>query len=261
MANMKQLSSAVVLLAAFALPAAASTGYTSDKMAAAGKSGHSSSAANNGTSGRDVDFGVGLGEFSIGLGLLSSKLDSDFREVSTAGGATGFTEHYSASDTTLTGEASVGYTWNWTDRIDTGLEFYYDFGHIETEQTATNLGYNTHTVNSVLGLRALPGFYVTPMTKVFLDLGWAYIDQEISVKRAGNASDYSKTSKSNHTSAYRYGAGVQMDLAKNFSLRAGYAVIDGGDKIKITSTDGTESMSAKPTIHNFAVNALYNFAI
>ncbi len=221
MMNMKKLSSTVLLGAAFAIPATAH-------------------------------------ELTVSLGLLSAGLDSNFQQYTSA--STG-EERYSANNTELGGEAAFGYVWTINSGFDMAFELFYDFTSNTAEQTTTTNGNVSNTVSDTYGIRVLPGFYVTSNTKIFLDIGWANMNQDLDISKVITRTGFSEDKKSESSSAYRYGAGVQTMIYDNFSLRASYVVTDGASKVSLTSDDGLYSYSATPTIQTFAVDLSYHFHI
>ncbi len=204
-------------------------------------------------------------ELTFGVGLLSTTLDSEFEQ--TISGNTNKSYH-NGSSTDLGGEIALGYVWTINRGFDMAFELFYDFNSSEVKQSLTegtnfgllSTGHAKHNINSVWGLRILPGFFVTTNTKIFLDVGYASIDNELSLKSAGTTG-FSKLTDSKDSAAYRYGAGVQTQIYDNFSLRASYVVMDGASALKVKSDNGASSVKATPTIHNFAANLTYHFNI
>jgi opacity protein-like surface antigen len=204
-------------------------------------------------------------EFTIGVGLLSTTLDSEFEQTISGNSNKSYSN---ASSTDLGGEIFLGYVWTINKGFDMAFELFYDWNTTETKdglssQNAggfTGTGHAKHKINGVWGVRVLPGFYVTTNTKIFLDVGYANIDNELSLKSLGTTG-FSKQSDSRNAAAYRYGAGVQTMIYENFSLRASYVVMDGASNVRVKSDNGANSVKATPTIHNFAADLTYHFNI
>lgn len=195
-------------------------------------------------------------EVTGSLGILSTKLDSQFEQS----GSSTNKSYFNGSESDLEGEIALGYVWTINRGFDMAFELFYDFGGPEVKQTTGfGAGHATHSIDSIWGFRVLPGFYVTTNTKVFLDIGYASIDNELSIKNQGGTGGFSKKSKSTDSAAYRYGAGVQTMIYDNFSLRMSYVVMDGASSVKVTNDAGTESLSVEPTVYNFAANLTYHF--
>jgi opacity protein-like surface antigen len=284
--KLKQFTSAVVLLSAFALPAAASVyeGDSDQGYATSSSSTKSSPVKNNSANtsttpssisqpsstansssqkSSGLDFGMGLGQFVVTAGLISSSLDSNYSAFTLA---TSGVERYTAGNDTLQGEVGLGYLLEVNQMFDMGIEFFYDFGENSTTETTTMFGHVKHKVKDVLGVRLLPGVNITEKTRLYLDIGWAYVNQEINIRDvvnngSGGQATFSKTTKSNHTSAYRYGAGIQTELFENLDARLSYVVMDGGGNVKLKDDTGAFYVKAKPEIQNFAVNLAYNFQL
>lgn len=195
-------------------------------------------------------------EFTLGGGLASDKLDTEFKHTTTAAAKI----FSSASDTELGGEAFIGYVWQINSGFDMAFEFFYDFMDVTTKEANGTSGHYKNNINNIMGVRALPGFRITNNTKLFLDLGYVNLENEIDIKDAG-ASGFTSTTKSTNVSGYRYGAGVQTKIYDNISLRVGYSVMDGFSAVKVSNTAGTESFSATPTLHVFNASVAWHFTV
>lgn len=190
--------------------------------------------------------------FVFGAALISQTLDSEITQVLGA-----VKNHHSASATEFDGELFAGYIWDVNSGFEIGIQAYYDFGGAQTQQAVSPSGSVKHTIDGVYGVSIMPGFKITPNTKIYLDLGGAGVKQTIDDKDVTGSSN---NSKSKTQIGYRYGAGLETMIYDNVGLGMYYAIIDDVSEAKVSNTDANVGdIKASPTIKNFGITLAYHF--
>ena len=197
-------------------------------------------------------------EITIAAGGLGSTLNVQQSFIDTTP-ITGIDVGSSGTDNSLGGEASVGYVWNVNSGFDIGFEFFYDF--TGSMSITANTGQVT-TLNNVWGIRGLPAFRITNNTKIYIDLGYAIIDQTIDVSGvndgAGPAGFTTTSLKSSNTGGFQYGAGIETMIYNTIGIRLAYTAQEAAE-LSLVSDDGVESFNSTPTIYMFFFGASYHF--
>lgn len=189
------------------------------------------------------------GELIIGIDGFNASLTTEYTQD-----VAGTTDK--AADT---GESSEfggglygGYVWNVNSGFDIGFEAYYDWINVTTSVSLVTDQLLDEKITGIVGLRALPGFKITNNTKIFIEIGWALVFQELTDNNPPTS-----TVKAN-TNGFRWGAGLQTMIYDNVSLRAYYSVIDELSSVSIDNpTFG--NFTATPTITEFGVGLAYHF--
>lgn len=195
-------------------------------------------------------------EITFALGGLSSSLNSQQQYIDTLFDVD---DRDSGANTTLGGEAAVGYVWNVNSGFDIGFEFFYDF--VSNLDVYSNLN-ALNTVDNLWGLRALPAFRITNNTKIYIDLGYAIIDQTLDISAldpSGSVPGFSSSSvKSKNKGGFQYGAGIETMIYNTIGIRLAYTAQES-EELKLSSDDGTQEFRATPTVYSFFFGATYHF--
>lgn len=208
-------------------------------------------------------------EFSIGAGALSSNLLSQISITDTTTYGTSNNDlQWSATGNTITGEFYVGYAYNINKGFDIGIEIFYDLSGPEVEQWVLLPRYVKYSVKDALGVRIVPGFNITPSTRVIAEVGYMYMQTDFSVIDLDPdiASTFTATSASKNTGMIVYGVGLETMVYENFGFRASYNVaprmgnIDSSsNSVTLSTTDGTNTYEASPVLNMFYVGGILRF--
>lgn len=195
-------------------------------------------------------------EITFAVGGLSSTLNSEQKYTDSVSQAD---IHSAGTHTSLGGEAALGYVWNVNSGFDIGFEMFYDF----VNDLQVYASYDAlDTVNNVWGGRVMPAFRITNNTKIFIDLGYALIDQTLDISKvnpSGTVPGFSSTSvKSNNKGGFQYGAGVETMIYNTIGIRLAYTVQQTAE-LKLSSDDGTQSFKTTPTVYDFFFGGTYHF--
>lgn len=199
-------------------------------------------------------------EITIALGGLGSSLSAQETFQDTGLGID--ITRNSGQATTLGGEASAAYVWNVNSGFDIGFEFFYSF-------TGNNLiVYNddgtTTTVNNIWGFRGLPAFHITNNTKIYIDLGYAIVDQTFNVANAPllDPSFTTTSVKSSYQGGFQYGAGIETMIYNSIAIRLAYTAQESRS-VSLSGNAGTPSadqtFSSTPTVYSFFFGGAYHF--
>jgi hypothetical protein len=206
-------------------------------------------------------------EFSIGAGALSSTLYSQISLEDTTLGSTANTYQWSANGNAITGEFYLGYAYNINKGFDIGAEVFYLLDGPEIQQWVLEDRYLQYSVKSSLGIRIVPGFNITPSTRVIAEVGYLFMSTEINVKELDIASDFSSNTATKDTGLIVYGVGLETMIYENFGFRASYNVgprmgdIDSSSgSATISSTDETLTYSANPALGMFYLGGIIRFS-
>jgi hypothetical protein len=208
-------------------------------------------------------------EFSFGVGALSTTMFSQISYVDTATfGTTNNDIEWSANGSQITGEFYVGYAYNINKGFDIGVEIWYDLDGPEVEQFVVEPRYIKHSMQNAIGVRVVPGFNITPSTRIIGEVGYMYTQMELSVVDLDPtlASQFSSSSTTKNKGFITYGVGLETMVYQNFGFRASYNVLppqsnsdSSTNSVSITSTDGTVTYSATPVVNFFYVGGILRF--
>ncbi|MFI4957046.1 MAG: outer membrane protein [Gammaproteobacteria bacterium] len=158
----------------------------------------------------------------------------------------------------LGGEAALAYVWNVNSGFDIGFEFFYDFtGNLQVKGPTNAIT----TLNNVWGVRALPAFRITNNTKIYIDLGYAMIDQTLDVADVvgiGAAGFTTTSAKSSNTGGFQYGAGIETMIYNTVGIRLAYTAQQAA-KLSLSDDDGDATFSSTPTVYQFFFGGTYHF--
>lgn len=206
-------------------------------------------------------------EFSFGAGALNSTMFSQISLTDTATYGTSNNDiQWSATGTTITGEFYAGYAYNINKGFDIGAEIFYQLDGPEVEQYVLDPRYIKHSLKNALGIRIVPGFNITPSTRVIAEVGYLFMQTEISVIDLVNASDFTATSATSDTGMIVYGVGLETMIYESFGFRASYNVaprmgtVDStNNAASISTKDGTVTYDASPTFGMFYLGGIFRF--
>ena len=194
-------------------------------------------------------------EITFALGGSSATLNAEQEFIDTTPGS-GIDVHSTGNDTVLGGEFAAGYVWNVNSGFDIGFEFFYDF--VSGLEVIAPSGEST-TVDNIWGLRAKPAFRITNNTKIYIDLGYAIIDQTLDISNVVGLSGFSATSaESKNQGGFQYGAGIETMIYNTIGIRLAYDVQQSAE-LSLDSDDGIESFTSTPTVYTFFFGATYHF--
>ena len=197
-------------------------------------------------------------EITIAAGGLGSTLNVQQSFIDTTP-MTGIDIGSSGTDNGLGGEASVAYVWNVNSGFDIGFEFFYDFTGSLSVTAPTG---EVTTLNNIWGVRGLPAFRITNNTKIYIDLGYAIIDQTIDVSSIDNGAGppgFTTTSlQSKNAGGFQYGAGVETMIYNTIGIRLAYTAQQAAE-LSLASDDGVETFNSTPTVYQFFFGASYHF--
>ena len=209
-------------------------------------------------------------EFTFGAGALSTNMFTQLSLVDTADfGTTNNDIQWSATGTGITGEFYAGYAYNINKGFDVGAEVFYILQGPEVEQFVIEPRYIKFSMQNALGFRIVPGFNITPSTRVLAEVGYLFMQTEISVIDLipTLASDFSTTSTILKKGMIVYGVGMETMVYQNFGFRASYVVApemgnndSNSNTASITSTDGTLTYSGSPVFNFFYVGGILKFS-
>jgi opacity protein-like surface antigen len=195
-------------------------------------------------------------EITFAIGGLGSTMNAQQNYTNHANG-----DDYNTSgvDGSLGGEAALAYVWNVNSGFDMGFEIFYDYvGNLEV----TEVNNAVTTINNVWGGRVLPGFKITNNTKIYVSLGYALIDQELSIKNADAISGepvFSDTSiSSTNQGGFQYGAGIETMIYERIGLRLAYTAQESPE-LKLESDNKTAFFTSTATVYDFFFGLTYHF--
>src|SRR5579872_108440 len=113
-------------------------------------------------------------DVTLSVAMLSSTLDSAFETTDVPTATTLF---QSGTANGMGGEIGLGYLWKINSGFALEFDYYYDFINLSNKITTIGAGFMTHKISDVMGLRVLPMLNITQNTRIYLDIGWAYINQ------------------------------------------------------------------------------------
>jgi hypothetical protein len=195
-------------------------------------------------------------EISMGAGALNSTV---FAQLTRTDNDTLVDTEYSATATAVTGEFYVGYAYNVNKGFDIGFEIFYDLEGPEVLQNTGDDYYLTYSVKNAIGIRMVPGFNITPSTRVIAEVGYLYMKTELDVE---NIVDYAFTNntESKDVGVIVYGVGMETMLYSQFGLRASYVVAPTmGSDLSITSADTELTYTASPAMGYFYLGGIFRF--
>lgn len=208
-----------------------------------------------------MTFSAAAHEIAVGAGALSTTMFSRYTYTDD----TAFKTQATTTATSISGEAYIGYAYNFNKGFDVGAEIFYDMGGPEVENTIATPGYVKNSLSSTIGIRILPGFNITPSTRVYAGIGYAYMDTEINIKDTVTDLTFDKQSASKKGGSIFYTAGFETMIYTSFGIRAGYSVIDAASAIaSVTSTNtysngAHEKYKAKPAFNEFYLGGVFRF--
>lgn len=199
-------------------------------------------------------------EITFAIGGLSSTLNSQQQYIDTTPG-TGIDSRDSGSNTILGGEAALAYVWNVNSGFDIGFEFFYSYTGNNLDVYASSGALNT--VNNVWGFRGLPGFHITNNTKIYVNLGYAIVDQKLDISGvdpSGHVPGFSSTSATSGSfdGGFQYGAGIETMIYNTIGIRLAYTA-EESSALTLKSDNGAQKFEATPTVYSFFFGATYHF--
>lgn len=200
-------------------------------------------------------------EISLGAGALSTTMFSRFSYADD----TNYQAKTDASTTAISGEVYFGYAYNINKGFDIGAEIFYDLGGPEAEQSVGTPGYVKNSLSNTIGIRVLPGFNITPSTRVYAGIGYAYMDTEINIKDTLTDLTFDKKTASKKGGSIFYTAGLETMFYTNIGMRVGYTVIDAASAQATISSTNTysngahEKYKAKPAFNEFYLGGIFRF--
>lgn len=200
-------------------------------------------------------------ELSLGAGALSTTMFSRF----TYSDDTSLKTQVTTTATSISGEFYVGYAYNINKGFDIGAEIFYDLGGPEVENNIVTPGYVKNSLSNTIGIRILPGFNITPSTRVYAGVGYAYMDTEINVKDTDTDLTFNTKSASKKGGSIFYTAGLETMIYTSFGIRAGYSVLNASSSIASISSTNTysngahEKYKAKPAFNEFYLGGVFRF--
>lgn len=207
-------------------------------------------------------------EFSFGAGALSANLLSQISFTDNSLSPPNDIQ-WSATGNTITGEFYVGYAYNINKGFDIGVEVFYVLDGPEVEQWVLIDRYVKHSVKNAIGARVVPGFNITPSTRVIAEVGYLYMEQEISVIDLDIASEFSSTSATAKNGTVVYGVGIETMIYEAFGFRASYNVAprmgntnSSSNSVSISTTSGSPddfTYSASPVLQFFYLGGILRF--
>lgn len=197
-------------------------------------------------------------EFSLGAGVTNVNMDTRFTYEDTE---LPLKTYISATDSAISGEFYVGYAYNINKGFDLGIEIFYDLGGPEVKQFVATFDYVTSSLSNTFGLRIVPGFNITPSTRVFASVGYSLLETEINIKDTTPVTPFESNSEKKNGGALTYGAGLETMFYDSFGLRASYMVTDASSSsVKISSIDSTVEYQAEPKIQTFYLGGIVRFS-
>lgn len=207
-------------------------------------------------------------EFSFGAGALNMSTFAllDYTDTTLGGASPNF--QWDDFANTITGEVYGGYAYNVNKGFDIGLEVFYDFkGPTINQYNGTN-SYVSFATSNIIGVRLVPGFNITKSSRVFFDVGYLWIESTVNTTQLSDAADFTSSNSTNtikRQGAIQYGAGFETMFYSNFGLRAMYSVTpsfnpNANNGTSVTSTDGTQTYSIKPTYTAFYLGGILRFS-
>jgi len=207
-------------------------------------------------------------ELSLGAGALSVNMFSQISLTDNSLAAPNDIQ-WSATGNTITGEIYAGYAYNINNGFDIGVEVFYMLEGPEVDQWVINDRYITHSLKNALGIRVVPGFNITPSTRVIAEVGYLYMDQEISVTDLDISGEFDSSSVSEKSGTVVYGVGIETMIYESFGFRASYNVAprmgdtdSDSNSVSISTVDGSAddlTYSASPVLHFFYLGAILRF--
>jgi hypothetical protein len=206
-------------------------------------------------------------EISFGAGALDSVMFAQLSQTDTIiYPGTENDIQWSGTGTTITGEFYVGYAYNVNKGFDIGFEVFYDLDGPEVEQYVNQPRYLKYSMKNGLGIRIVPGFNITPSTRVIAEVGYLFLQTEINVIDLTTVPTFSTTSVTENKGVVVYGAGLETMLYESFGIRASYNVaprmgtVDNtGSATSITNTHGTVTYTASPALGFFYLGGVIRF--
>lgn len=201
-------------------------------------------------------------ELSVGAGALSTTMFSKL----TYSDDTSYDTQVTATATSISGELYFGYAYNINPGFDIGFELFYDLGGPEIESTIATPGYVKNDLSNTIGLRILPGFNITPSTRIYAGVGYAYMDSSIDIADTDTDLTFESSSASKKGGSIFYTAGLETMIYTSFGIRAAYSVIDaasaGASLSSLTtySNGAHEKYKAKPAFNTFYLGGVFRFA-
>lgn len=199
-------------------------------------------------------------EISVGAGALSTTMASKFSYYNDVR-----TTQVNGQQQALTGEIYAGYAYNVNKGFDLGAEFFYDLGGPEIEQNVVTPGYVKNAQKSTMGIRILPGFNITPSTRVFLGVGYAWLSTTINIADTVPVKTFTSTSATKKGTSLLYMAGLETMIYTSLGIRVSYSVLQASNAIASISSSTTyadgahEKYKAKPTMGEFFLGGVFRF--
>lgn len=177
--------------------------------------------------------------------------------------------------------AEVGYAWALPNRFFLGIEAFGNYTNTATSTTSsssTTIEESTDTADTygqlkmdwIYGIRALPGYQVTPSTTVYGIIGYARAHADLntaaeSVTSEGVVQNLPTTTESFNFNGLQLGLGSMIDVTEHVAIRGDIIYTDYQDKTSNTldtdSRGGTYSSSTQlsPSTLEANVGVVYKF--
>lgn len=195
-------------------------------------------------------------EISMGAGALNS---TAYTQITRTDNTIPSNIEVSATGTAVTGEFYLAYAYNVNKGFDIAFELFYELDGPEVEQYAGDENYLTHSIKNAIGARIVPGFNITPSTRVIAEVGYLYMRTEVGVENILSPA-FPTSSETKDSGVIVYGVGMETMLYDNFGLRASYTIAPTmGDGVSITSTDGTLTYDANSSLGYFFLGTILRF--
>jgi opacity protein-like surface antigen len=206
-------------------------------------------------------------EISVGAGALSTTMFNRFTYYNDPTLLPAFPHtQVTANSTSISGEFYFGYAYNINKGFDIGVEIFYDMGGPEIETMVVTPGYVKNALSNTIGLRVLPGFNITPSTRVYAGVGYGYMETSISVQDTETVLFFQTLSATKKGGALFYTAGLETMIYTSLGIRAGYSVMNASQAIASVSSmnpyPGTavyEKYKAKPSFSTFYLGGILRF--
>jgi opacity protein-like surface antigen len=204
----------------------------------------------------------------IGTTYMKTKL-SNTADVTVASQQTSQSYDDYNSNTNVDGTLLFGYGHVFPNRTYLALETFANYTSLKTDAalntTYTNAN-STLKMNSVYGLRVLPGYQFTPKVIGYAILGYAVgnakIDSTTVTTLDGNQLTNTQTSDSKYLDGYQIGLGATSPITDRLALR-GDVIYTGyqNSDVVTTSSSGrlTDTTTIKPYTLEANVSLVYHF--
>lgn len=199
--------------------------------------------------------GAGLG--AIGMkNKLSSTSTTTRDDVTTV-----YEENDFNSKVAVNGSLFMGYAFFFPNKTFLGLEAFANATSLTTDNSVSN-DYatidSTLKLNSVYGLRLLPGYQLSHASVVYAIAGVAFADAKIQSTLSGNVLDDpmldSPYDETRHLSGYQLGLGAMTHVTQHVLVR-GDLIYSGYQSTSVTTSSDNGELSNTYTLKPYTVEA------